>query len=54
MITFTIILVASLSLLAAAALVILAGGIGVALAFGDLIVCGLIIWLLVKLFRRRI
>lgn len=52
MITFTIILVTLLLVALAAALIILAGGVGVALAFGDLIVCGLIIWLLVKLFRR--
>lgn len=52
MITFTILLVILLSLIIAAALVILAGGAGVVLAFGDLVICGLIIWLLVKLFRR--
>lgn len=53
MITFTVILVALLSLVIAAALVILAGGAGVILAFGDLIVCAGIIWLIVRLFRRR-
>ena len=53
MITFTIILITLLSLVAAAALIVLAGGAGVILAFGDLIVCGGIIWLLVKLFKRR-
>ena len=52
MITFTIILVTLLSLVAAAALILLAGGAGVILAFGDLIVCGLIIWLIVRLFKR--
>ena len=53
MITFTIILITLLALAAAAALIVLAGGVGVVLAFGDLIVCGGIIWLLVKLFKRR-
>ena len=53
MITFAIILITLLALAIAAALVILAGGAGVILAFGDLIICGGIIWLLVKLFRRR-
>lgn len=53
MITFAILLVVLLSLAIAAALVILAGGAGVVLAFGDLIICGGIIWLLVKLFKRR-
>ena len=52
MITFAILLVALLSLVIAVAAVVLAGGAGIALVFGDLIVCGLIIWLLVKLFRR--
>ena len=40
MITFTIILVTLLALVAAVALIVLAGGVGVILAFGDLIVCG--------------
>jgi hypothetical protein len=53
MITFTVILIALLSLVIAAALVILAGGAGVILAFGDLIVCAGIIWLIVRLIRRR-
>ena len=53
MITFMIILVALLSLIIAATLVICAGGAGFILAFGDLIVCAGIIWLIVRLFRRR-
>jgi len=53
MLTFTVVSVTVLSLLIAAALIVLAGGAGVVLAFSDLIVCALIIWLLVKLFRRR-
>lgn len=53
MITFTIILIALLSLAVAAALVIFAGGAGFVLAFGDLIVCAGVIWLIVRLFKRR-
>ena len=53
MITFIVILVTLLSLGIAAALIALAGGAGLILAFGDLIVCGLIIGLLVRLFKRR-
>lgn len=52
MITFTILLIALLSLVTAAALIVLTGGAGIILAFGDLIVCGLLIWLIVRLFRR--
>lgn len=53
MITFTVILITLLSLAIAAALILLAGGAGVILAFGDLIVCAGIIWVIVRLFRRR-
>lgn len=53
MITFLVLLVTIVSLLIAAALIILAGGAGFILAFADVIVCGLIIGLIVKLFRRR-
>ena len=53
MITLSVILITLLSLAIAAALVVLAGGAGIILAFGDLIICALVIWLLVKLFRRR-
>jgi hypothetical protein len=53
MITLAVILVTLLSLVIAAALIVLAGGAGVILAFGDLIVCALIIGLVVRLFKRR-
>ena len=53
MITFIILLVTILSLLAAGAIIVLAGGAGFILAFADLIVCGLIIGLVIRLFRRR-
>ena len=53
MITFTILLVAVLAVAIVAACIALACGAGFIAAFGDLIVCGLIIGLIVKLFRRR-
>ena len=53
MITLMIVLIAVLAAATAIAFVLLAGGVGVILAFGDLIVCGLIIGLLVRLFRQR-
>ena len=53
MITLMVILITLLSLAAAAALIILAGGAGFVLAFGDLIVCTGIIYLIVRLFKRR-
>ena len=53
MITFIVLLVTIVSLIIAAALIVLAGGAGFVLAFGDLIVCGLIIGLIIRLFRRR-
>ena len=53
MILTIIALIALLVLVSVVTLVI--GGIGAAFfaVFGDLIVFGLIIWLIVKLFRRR-
>ena len=53
MITFIVLVVTLLTLAIAAALVILAGGAGLVLALGDVIVCGLIIWAIVRLFMRR-
>ena len=53
MITFTILVVAILALIIAATLIVLAGGVGFVLAFGDLIVCGLIIGLIIRLFAQR-
>ena len=53
MITFTILLITLLVLGIVTALVVLAGGAGIILAFGDLIVCGLFLWLIIRLFRRR-
>lgn len=53
MITFFVLMVALVALIIAAALIITIGGAGIILALGDLIVFGLIIWLIVRLFRRR-
>lgn len=53
MITFTILLITLLSVAFVIATIAMACGAGFIAAFGDLIVCGLILWLLVKLFRRR-
>jgi hypothetical protein len=53
MITFAVLLITLLSLIIATALVILAGGAGIIFALGDVIVCGVIIWLIVRLFRRK-
>lgn len=53
MVTFLALLVTIVTLLIAGALIILAGGAGFILAFADVIVCGLIIGLIIKLFRRR-
>ena len=53
MITFTILLITLLAVAIAAALIVLLGGAGIVLAFGDLIVCGFLIWLIVRIFKRR-
>lgn len=51
MITFLVLLTIVVAIVIAAALIIIAGGAGLILAFGDLIVAGLIIWLIIRLFR---
>ena len=53
MITFIVLLVSLLSLAIAGALIVLAGGAGFLLAFGDVIVCVLILGLIVRLIMRR-
>lgn len=53
MITFAILLITLLVLAVITAFCIVVGGAGVILIFGDLIVCGAIIWLIVRLFRRK-
>lgn len=49
MITFSILLIAAIII----ASIALAFGAGLFAVFGDLIICGLIIALFVKLFRRK-
>lgn len=49
MITFAIVAIAVVAL----AIVALAGGMGFLLAFGDIIVFGLILWWIIRLIRRR-
>lgn len=49
MITLTIVLIA----LVAVALAAIIGGAGLLALFGDLIVFGLILWVIIRLFRRR-
>ena len=49
MITFSILLIVLLTL----AVIIATCGAGIIVALGDLIVCGLILWLIVKLFKPK-
>ena len=53
MITFIVTLITLLSLAAFAVLLILVGGTGFVIAFGDVIVCGLVIWLIIRFIIRR-
>lgn len=53
MITFALLLITLLALIITTVLAIVAGGAGIILMLGDLIVCGAIIWLIVRLFRRK-
>ena len=53
MIIFTVLLLALLGAALVGTIVALTCGAGIIALFGDVIVCGLIIWLLVKLFRRK-
>lgn len=53
MVLFTIILIALLVLAAGTIAAILLGGAGVLVAFGDAIIFGLIIFILIKLFKKR-
>ena len=53
MVTFLILLTVSLVLAAAVSLIVLVGGTGLAIVFGDLVVFGLIIYGLLRFIRRR-
>ena len=53
MITFIILVLALLVMAVITAVTIVVGGAGFILLFGDLIVCTLIIYLIVRAIRRR-
>lgn len=53
MIIFTILAIALLAALVVAAIALLLGGTGFIIVFGDLLVFGLIVWLLIRVFKRR-
>ena len=53
MITLSILLVALLAVVIVAAFITVVSGAGFIIAFGDVIVCGLIIGLIIKLFKRK-
>lgn len=53
MVTFFVLLIALVALLITAAIIVIAGGAGFIIAFADVIVCGLIIYWIIRLFRRR-
>lgn len=53
MITFAILLCAAIIVAIIAAYVLIVCGAGILAIFGDLIICGLIIALLVKLFKKK-
>ena len=53
MITLSILVIAVIIFAIVAALFALIGGGAFIVAFGDLIIFGLIVWLIVRLFRRK-
>ena len=53
MITLFTILTVLLALVIGTVIAVLIGGTGLLLVFGDLIVFGLIIWLIIRLIRRK-
>ena len=53
MITFAILLISLLVFAIISTICIIAGGAGLILILGDLIICGAIIWLIIRLFRRK-
>ena len=53
MITFSILLTVLLAVAFVVATIALACGAGFIAVFGDLIICGLVIALIVKLFKRK-
>lgn len=53
MVMFTILLIALAVIAVAAIIAAIVGGAGLLVMFGDLIVFGLIVWVIIRLFRRR-
>lgn len=53
MILFTILLGTLIVFAIAALISAIIGGISLAVAFGDIIVFGLIVWLVIKIFRKK-
>ena len=53
MITFMALLITLIALAIISTLIVLAGGAGIILAFGDVIVCVMIVGLIIRLFTRR-
>lgn len=53
MILFTILLVTFIVFAIAALISAIIGGISIAVAFGDIIVFGLIVWMVVKILKRK-
>lgn len=53
MITFAILLITLLIFAVITAFCIVAGSAGIILIFSDLIICGAIIWLIIRLIRRK-
>ena len=53
MIIFTILLIAVIALAIIGLALAIASGAGFMLAFGDIVVFGLIVWLIIKIFRRK-
>ena len=53
MITLTILLTVIIAIAIAVLIGAIISGVGIIAVFGDVIVFGLIIWLIIKFFRRR-
>lgn len=53
MITFTILLIALAILIVTGIIMLLAGGVGFLVTFGDIIICGFIIYLIIRHFVRK-
>ena len=54
MITAIAILIALVMVAATACILALAGGVAIAIAYSDLIVCAMALWIIFKILKRRI